>query len=158
MIYVFEEARALEITMKMRKMSQKEMAKSLGVSQSYVANKLRLLKLEPKMQEQILKYHLSERHARALLRLDDADARQTVLDRVCNEGLSVARTEALIDFYHVAFSHNKIGRAEELKYIDAFIDSITNSLSILSSTGLSARKKISYENDKVFISICINNR
>ncbi len=154
---MFEEAKALEITMKMRKMSQKEMAKSLGVSQSYVANKLRLLKLNKNMQEQITKHGLTERHARALLRLESDDDRQKVLDRVCNDKLSVQRTEALVDFYHMAHTHEKIGNAEVLKNIDAFIDSLTKSLTVLSSHGLSASKKISYENDKIFISIRINS-
>ena len=155
---MFEEAKALEITMKMRKMSQKEMAKSLGVSQSYVANKLRLLKLDQNMRKQILENNLTERHARALLRLDNEENRQIVLDRVCEEKLSVARTEALVDLYYVANAPEKIGNAEKLKHIDVFLDNLTKSLSVLSSRGLTISKKISCENGKTFISICITTR
>ena len=155
---MFEEAKALEITMKMRKMSQKEMAKSLGVSQSYVANKLRLLKLDQNMRKQILENNLTERHARALLRLDNEENRQIVLDRVCEEKLSVARTEALVDLYYVANAPEIIGNAEKLKHIDVFLDNLTKSLSVLSSRGLTTSKKISCENGKTFISICITTR
>ena len=155
---MFEEAKALEITMKMRKMSQKEMAKSLGVSQSYVANKLRLLKLNKDMQEQITNHSLTERHARALLRLENDEDRQKVLDRVCNEGLSVQRTEALVDLYHIANAPPKNGNAEKLKHIDAFMDNLAKSLSVLSSIGLTTSKKISYESGRTFISICIYDR
>ena len=155
---MFEEAKALEITMKMRKMSQKEMAKSLGVSQSYVANKLRLLKLDQNMQNQIIQNNLTERHARALLRLESEENRQYVLDRVCKERLSVARTEALVDLYHTANAYEKIGNAEKLKHIDVFMDNLTKSLSVLSSRGLTTSKKISYESGRTFISICIYDR
>lgn len=155
---MFEEARALAVTMKMRKMSQSETAKSLGVSPSYISNKLRLLGLSEKMQKQITENNLTERHARALLRLDDESDRQAVLDRVCKEKLSVARTEALVDLYYIANAPEKIGNAEKLNHIDIFLDDLTKSLSVLSSRGLITSKKISCENEKTFISICIITR
>lgn len=153
---MFEEARALAVTMKMRKMSQSALAKTLNVSQSFVANKLRLLNFNQKMQEQILKYGLSERHARAILRLKDEKSRQSVLDRVCNEGLSVARTEGLVDMLSVAEQPIIISQGEKLSSIDAFIDSIRQSIKVIRSRGANANAKISYENHKVFINICID--
>ncbi len=152
---MFEEAKALEITMKMRKMSQKEMAKSLGVSQSYVANKLRLLKLNKDMQEQITNHSLTERHARALLRLESDEDRQKILDRVCNEGLSVQRTEALIDLIKMSEQPITPGLSDRLIMIDSFIDSIKHSLENIRACGGEANSKISYQNHRLFISICI---
>lgn len=153
---MFEEARALAVTMKMRKMSQSELAKTLNVSQSFVANKLRLLKLDTNMQDQILQYRLTERHARALLRLENKEDRQRVLDRVCEEGLSVARTEALVDLLKMSEQPMMAGLGERLGLIDAFIDSTKRSLDSIRTRGATATSKISYENHKVYISICID--
>ena len=72
---MFDEARALSGTIKMRGISQSEMAKMLGVSQSYIANKLRLLTLDDGLKAKICESNLTERHARAILRLRDAELR-----------------------------------------------------------------------------------
>ena len=95
---MFEEAKSLDGMLKMRKLSQTEAAKMLGVSQSYVANKLRLLGLEEGLQEKIVAAGLTERHARALLRLKSKEDQQKALDIICARRLSVAESEALVDF------------------------------------------------------------
>lgn len=154
---MFDEARALAVTMKMRKMSQREMAKSLGVSQSYVSNKLRLLKISEKMQKRIVESNLSERHARALLKLKSEEARQEVLDRIINESLSVNRTEAVVDGYYLAYAPSIIGRGDGLKRIDVFLKSLSESVSILSAAGVRVHKTIRYENDTLCISVFIEN-
>lgn len=97
MMNVFEEARALQGTMKMVNMTQEELAQRLGVSQSYVANKLRLLRLPTDVQNEIVARGLSERHARALLRLCETELLHDVLVRVAEDGLTVSETEALVD-------------------------------------------------------------
>lgn len=155
---MFEEARALAVTMKMRKMSQSELANMLGVSQSFVANKLRLLKLDKDTQEQILKYNLTERHARALLRLKDTEKRKAVLDRVCNEGLSVQRTEALVDLHLISEEPQTMGMGKRLTAIDEFIASTKRSLDTIRACGACASSRFFYENHKVFISICIDEK
>ncbi len=152
---MFEEARSLAVMMKMRNLSQSETAKMLGVSQSYVANKLRLLKLDDEMQKKILAERLTERHARALLRLKDSKTRKTVLDRVCNEKLSVQRTEAVVDFYHIPETADSLSRADGLSSIYMFLDSLASSLLALSSTGVQVGKKISYEEDRIYVTISI---
>ena len=70
---MFDEARAIRSTMELCHLTQGELARQLGVSQSYVANKLRLLKFSQKMTEKIRSSGISERHARALLRLIESD-------------------------------------------------------------------------------------
>ena len=79
---MFEQANALVNLLREWHITQEEAAKRLGISQSYLANKLRLLKLSPEEQNEILEYQLTERHARALLRIDDMTARQKVLRQV----------------------------------------------------------------------------
>ena len=70
---MFDEAKAIRSTMELCHLTQGELARQLGVSQSYVANKLRLLKFSQKMTEKIRSSGISERHARALLRLVEYD-------------------------------------------------------------------------------------
>ena len=97
---MFDEARSILCMSKMRKMTQSEIAKSLGLTQSAVSNKLRLLKLNENLQQKISEAGLSERHARALLKLDNNADREALLDRMCNEKLSVRHSEALADIMH----------------------------------------------------------
>ena len=153
---MFMEAKSLNVMMKMRKMSQNEAAKMLGVSQSYVANKLRLLQLDEGLREQIKAYNLSERHARALLRLKDSSERQKALNAICERAMSVSESEALIDFMRVDEMPKRIGRADRLSHIDKFIEASTESVRMLSSLGLNASQKVSYIGRKTAITIIID--
>ncbi len=78
-LQMFEQASALASLLQEWHITQEEAAKRLGISQSYLANKLRLLKLSPQEQNEILEYKLTERHARALLRVEDIPQRQKLL-------------------------------------------------------------------------------
>ena len=153
---MFDEARAIRAMMEMCAMTQDGMAKKLGVSQSYVANKLRLLKLPCELEKRIVEGGLSERHARALLRLDDPEARRTALDRICERRLNVAEAEALVDMLHDGQAPKRIGRATKLSRIDTFIDTVKQSLRTLSSLGIDAKESISYYGSKTYITISID--
>ena len=78
-------------------LTQEEIARRAGLSQSAVANKLRLLHLTAEEQKTVLLHGLSERHARALLRLRSPEERREILKIVCAKNLSVAATEALVE-------------------------------------------------------------
>lgn len=80
-------------------MTQEEIARKMGLSQSAIANKLRLLKLTPEERRMIVAGTLSERHARAFLRLTDSVTRLEVIAIAQRESLNVASTEALVDRY-----------------------------------------------------------
>lgn len=153
---MFEEARAIRTMMKMCSMTQEGMAKKLGVSQSYVANKLRLLKLSEECERRITEAKLSERHARALLRLEDPEVRRSALERVCERRLNVAETEALVDMLHDGQAPKRIGKATKLSRIDTFIDTVKQSLKTLSSLGIDAKESISYYGTKTYITISID--
>lgn len=153
---MFDEARAIRAMMEMCAMTQDGMAKKLGVSQSYVANKLRLLKLPCELEKRIVEQGLSERHARALLRLDDPEARRAALDRICERRLNVAEAEALVDMLHDGQAPKRIGRATKLSRIDTFIDTVKQSLKTLSSLGIDAKESISYYGSKTYITISID--
>ena len=70
---MFEQAGAIAALIDLYGMTQEQIAAHLSASQSYVANKLRLLRLSPEERETVLSAHLSERHARALLKLRSED-------------------------------------------------------------------------------------
>ena len=152
---MFEEAKSLAGTMKMRKISQNEMAKMLGTSQSYVANKLRLLQLDEELQIKIISSNLTERHARALLRLDPHE-RPTALKKICEQKLSVAESEALIDMLRTSEAPRLIGMADKLSCVDKFADAINKSSATLTSLGVKNYIKTSYQGSKRFITICID--
>lgn len=77
-------------------LSQEQLATRLGKSQSFLSNKLRLLRLPKAMRSRIREAGLSERHARALLSLSDEESQWRVLDTVIKRELNVKQTEQLI--------------------------------------------------------------
>lgn len=153
---MFEEARSLRTMMETYKFKQGEIAEKLGVSQSYIANKLRLLKFDEQMQIEITKAGLSERHARALLRLCDRALREKALRKICERRLTVRESEALIDFLYDGTAPKRIGNAERTERVETFKNTLTSSLSTLSSLGIYARQSISYYGKKTYITICID--
>lgn len=94
---MFEQAEAMSSLMKIHCLTQEKIAEKLSCSQSYVANKLRLLRLCDEERAEILASGLSERHARALLRIKGDDDRKAVLKTVVRREMNVAQTEEYVD-------------------------------------------------------------
>lgn len=91
-----EEARTYQKILDIDNMTQEELAKSMGKSQSAVSNKLRLLTLSSKIQDALLNEKISERHARSLLNVSDEKERDQLLDVVIEKRLSVKDLDNLI--------------------------------------------------------------
>lgn len=89
---VIEEAQSFKKLLD-RGFTQAEIASKMGVSQSSIANKLRLLSLPTKVQDALLFNKISERHARSLLSLNDKEKQEQLLDKIINERLTVKQTE-----------------------------------------------------------------
>ena len=94
---MFEEARALHGTIKMCALTQGQIAKRLGVSQSYIANKLRLLNFSQRMQERITECGLCERQARTLLRIRDERIMESAMNEMASKKMTVAESEQFVD-------------------------------------------------------------
>jgi len=94
---MFEEAYAFRQLIDNYSMTQEEVARKISLSQSAVANKLRLLKLSYDEQKLIIEYGLTERHARALLKISEKDDRIAVINTIHNENMNVAESERYID-------------------------------------------------------------
>lgn len=92
----FEIAQSYERLIHEQGMTQTEVAEKMGKSPSSVANKLRLLRLSPMIRKLIRDYNLSERHARALLRLKSESAQFEAVKNICVNSLSAADTEELV--------------------------------------------------------------
>lgn len=88
-----EEATSYKKILDMGYLTQEKLASKLGLSQSTVANKLRLLQLTEEVQESLLEGKISERHARSLLKITDSDQQIFMLNRIIKERLTVRRTD-----------------------------------------------------------------
>ena len=93
-----EEAHAYQELLRINKLTQDELAKSLGKTQATVANKLRLLKLSKKVIDAINTKKITERHGRAMVKLD-SPAQEKLLIQILSQNLNVSQTEEKIDTY-----------------------------------------------------------
>ena len=94
---MFEQAYGFKKLIEYHQLTQDEVARRMSMSQSAVANKLRLLKLSYEEQRMILEMGLSERHARAMLRLSQTDARKEAICYVSEQKMNVQQTERYIE-------------------------------------------------------------
>ena len=93
----WEEAEGYRRLLTVYGIDREELCRRIGKSAAFLSNKLRLLKLSPVVREAAQRGGLSERHARCLLSLPDEEAQLRLVNRIVKEGLSVRRTESLVD-------------------------------------------------------------
>lgn len=145
----FEEALAIESLISYYGLTQEDAAAKLGKAQSTIANKLRLLRLTNDEREIILKYNLSERHARSLLRLASPVERLTLLEKIVKNKLNVERTEKLVDEYINTESAKESikTRSKVFQNVKIFINTINKAVETMQASGISAdSRKIQSEN------------
>lgn len=120
-----EEAIAYKKLMVEFGLSQVEISKRVGKQQSTISNKIRLLNLPEDIQKVLINNQLTERHARALLKLDDEVLRKKVLERIVVNNLNVKQTERLIDDI-LSKKQEEIRKVHKLRYINyrIYINSI----------------------------------
>lgn len=92
-----EEAKAYKKLMDEFGLTQSELSYKIGKKQSTISNKIRILSLPEEIQDKIVDNRLTERHARALLRIDDQRIRSKVLEKIINNDLNVKQSEKLIE-------------------------------------------------------------
>lgn len=132
----FEEAVAIERLMKDFGLTQEEAAKQLGKAPSTVSNKLRLLSLQSEAREMLCEHGLSERHARALLRLPEEKV-LPVLHKIIEKKLNVTQTEAYIE---EILSENKGNRTTKTMFSDVkiFLKTINHAVDTMKKAGIKA--------------------
>ena len=141
---IFEQASAIQVLIDTYGLTQEQVAEKLSNSQSFVANKLRLLRLSNSEREKILASSLSERHARALLRIFDPQEREKVLNQIIEESLNVSKTEELID--SIVKKEKNAPQKRYYKDVSSFYIAISRAIDQASSSGFKIKSR-KIEND-----------
>ena len=150
-----EEAMALDRLIHTYDLSQEEAARRIGKSQSAVANKLRLLKLSPRLLDRLRQNGLTERHARALLRLETEEQQWEVLEYVIDHHLTVAQTEAYIEARLTPPPPRKKKPTFILKDVRLFLNTVTKGLSMMKDAGVNAEDGRQETEDAILLTIKI---
>lgn len=155
---IFETARGLRRLIESFRLTQEEVAKRLSMSQSAVANKLRLLKYSPEEESFILENRLTERHARALLKIQDPEERLRVMKTVAKARMNVGTAEAYIDKYLAEGSEEPRREAKRIpviKDVRLFYNSLDRAVELVRSAGVEISSTRREEEDGVTIEIHI---
>lgn len=159
----FEEANGFKRLIEQFGLTQEEAARKVGKTQSAVANKLRLLRLSQQNMELIRCNNLTERHARALLRLNDEADRINVTDYIIEHELNVSRTEEYIDeFLKAKENPQPVVEPESGKHVVRlfkdvrfFLNTLNRAVGVMVDAGIGATVKQQESDDGLTLTICI---
>ena len=152
-----EEAAAIARLLRRYGLSQQQAAEKLGRSQSAVANKLRLLRLEEPVAEALHHYGLTERHARALLRLEDPEQRLAAVEHIGKNQLNVADAEGYIDRL-VAQNQTTQPRRRSayiIKDVRLFLNSVDRGVRLMQTAGVGAKVSRRDTEDTICLTVTI---
>lgn len=138
---VIEEAKAYKQLIKMHELTQEALAQRLGKSQSTVANRIRLLTLPDLVQEALMEKALTERHARALMRLKESEIIETYFHKVIENDLNVRETEEMVKSYLAGDNNAKPKKRRRKaqiisKDVRIATNTIKQSLKMIKDTGI----------------------
>ena len=136
-------------------LTQEVLAQRLGKSQSTIANKMRLLKLPEEVKDLLVKEQLSERHARALLRLNSAEQQKKMVQEIIQRDLTVSDTEKRIDRLVERKEILKPGmqRKGMVRDMRIFLNTIHQAIKIIEGSGLSPEVEEKVEQDYIEVTI-----
>ncbi len=150
-----EEALALQRLIQTYTLSQEECARQIGKSQSAIANKLRLLKLPEHVLDLLRDNGFTERHARALLRLDDAAAQDQAARWIISHDLTVAKTEEYVEALLSAKITPRRKPTYILKDVRLFLNTVDRGLAMMKSAGVHAHCGREDTDDAILLTIRI---
>lgn len=156
-LHFLEEAEGYEQLMKQFKLTQEAMAARVGKKQSTIANKLRLLRLSDRVRKILVEGDLSERHARALLKLDDEEKQVQVLTAVIDNGYSVRQTENFVDKLLENKKQDRKKRLVIVNDVRIYLNSIKQVVSAIKDVGIPVAMEQTVEGDDVIVSLRIKN-
>ncbi len=157
---IFETARAMKRLIEDFKLTQDEVAKRLSMSQSAVANKLRLLRYSAEEERLILENRLTERHARAILKLNDTEERKKTILVVIKSHLNVSATETYVDklLEEKDCIIEKSGKKIPIiKDIRLFYNTLDRAIDVVKNAGVDISSKKKEDESGIFIEISILN-
>ena len=143
-----EEARGISYLMEKWSLSQDQMAKIMGKSQSAVANKLRILRHSSQVLDALRAANLTERHARALLKIPNEQQKMAAIATISQLDMSVARTEQYIDSLL-----NEPEKKERKANVHGFINHLTQTLAKLQLSGVAAVSERKETEDQIVLTI-----
>ena len=145
-----EEARGISFLMESWSMSQEQVARLLGKSQSAIANKLRILRHSPEVLQALREGELTERHGRALLKLRTEEEKMQTIGVIVRQNMSVARAEKYI---------SQLLEASEPKTqpvnVGAFLNGLSQSLARIQSSGIPAISERRETENQIVLTITI---
>lgn len=153
-----EEAMAYERLIEDFELNQTQLAEKLGKSQSTIANKMRILKLPESVKQKIREGKLSERHARALLKLDDEELLLSIVEKIIKKDLKVSETEKLVNSIAEDINQKKM---RDKRYVRNFINykiyinTIKNAYNEILNTGIDAKFEQDETDDFIEIKVRI---
>ncbi len=158
-LHFFEEAEGYLNLIREHGLTQEELARRLSKNQSTIANKLRLLKLPKTVKTAVLRFGLTERHARSILRLHDEKAQLKLIKKVHEEGLSVKATEDLVE----KELHNLYGEEKDRKLkfkinYRLYYNTVKKLVYRFQALGEDASAKYEDHEDRVDITITFNKK
>ncbi|MCI8686930.1 MAG: ParB/RepB/Spo0J family partition protein [Lawsonibacter sp.] len=155
----WEEALALRRLIDTFHVSQEEAARRIGKSQSAVANKLRLLRLSEDVLTLLRDGGATERHARALLRLENPEQQLEAARETVTHSLTVAQTEAMVDGMLMSKTATVRKRPTFIiKDVRLFLNTITRSLDVMRSAGVNAQCDRQDSDEAITLTIHIPRR
>lgn len=157
-LHYLEEAEGYEKLMNQFHITQEAMAARVGKKQSTIANKLRLLRLSVPVRKVLMDAELSERHARALLKLPDDEKRLEVLETIVAKNLSVRQTEEYINKLLDGKSEEKRKRMVIVNDVRIYLNSIKQVVDAVKTAGIPVAMEQTLEGDEVIISVRIKNQ
>lgn len=153
---IFEEAYALYKLLKKWGITQEQAARRLGMSQSALANKLRLLKLTRDEQALITQSDLTERHARVLLRLPEGEERLRFLHEIIEKKLTVQAAEELVEKYLKTQEKKPSRRPRKSpKDVRLFVNTFDKAVASMKNAGIEAIAEKSETNEYIICTVKI---
>lgn len=157
-LHYLEEAEGYEQLMSQFHLTQEAMAARVGKKQSTIANKLRLLRLSIAVRKVLVDAGLSERHARALLKLDDDAKRLEALEVIITRNYSVRQTEEYINKLLDDKQQEKRKRLVIVNDVRIYLNSIKQVVSAIKNVGIPVNMEHSIDGDDVVINVRIKNQ
>lgn len=136
---IFEEAEGIRRLIERWNITQEEAAARLGKSQSSIANKLRLLRFSEEEKRKIVAAGLSERHARALLRVENPVRRGEALDVVIEKGYNVRQTEEYVEKLLCGDKAASQRKTPVIKDVRIFLNTISHAIATMKQSGITAQ-------------------
>lgn len=156
-LHYIEEAAAIAKLISTYGLSQDEAARRLGRSQSAVANKLRLLRLSGECVAALREYDLTERHARAVLRLEEDARRLAALRKMGEDNMNVAAAEEYVEALLRSVQQTRPERKNiyVIKDVRLFLNSVKRSMDTMRLAGVDARCDREDSDDEIVMTIHI---